>query len=90
MVVMRMRQRHHIELLDSTRPQIWRHHVFPRVRPRSRTANGFSARLAATVDQHHVPAGRNHENRIALTHIENAHLEFPVLQPRRKRVSRDY
>src|SRR5277367_1089988 len=84
MIVMRVRQRHHVEPLNPPRPQIGRHHFLPHVRPRPESAHHFRPSLPAAIYQHRAPIRERHENRIALPHVQHTHLKFSAIKRRRK------
>src|SRR5579862_9077693 len=80
MIVMCVRKRHHVEALDSARPEIWRHHLLAHVEPRTLTADPFRPGLSSAVNQHRTAIRKCSEYRVALPHIENAHFEFSPIQ----------
>src|SRR5580704_14600089 len=89
MVVMRMREHHHIQMLDSARPEIRRHHLLAHVEPRTLTADPFRSRLPAAVNQHRSAIRKRSEYRVALSHIKHAYFQLAAIQHRRERMCRD-
>src|SRR5271156_5833256 len=88
MIVMRVRQRHHVQPFDPPRPQIRRHDFLAHARPRPEAAHYFGSSLSAAVHQHRPPIRKGDEYRITLAHIQHAHLEFSAIQRRSERMPR--
>src|SRR5579862_7693999 len=89
MVVMRMGERHHIQMLDSTRPEIRRHHLLAHVEPRTLTADPLRSRLPPPVNQHRSAIRKHSEDRVALSHIKHAYFKLAAIQHRRERMCSD-
>src|SRR5208282_3986989 len=89
MIVMRMRERHHIEPLDSARPKVRRDNFLADIDPRAVTANPLRAGLATAVNEHRTSIGEGREYRVALSNVEHGHLEFPAIKCRRERMNCD-
>src|ERR1700719_1058048 len=87
---MRMRQRHRIKPLYSSRPQIRRHRFFSGVRPRNLFAPTKSRKSSPAVNQQRAPPRRNHQDRVPLRHVQYIHLQRPSFHRSREGISRNH
>ena len=89
MVLVRMGERDHFDLLQPSRPQIRRDHVFADIDSGVHPARGKASERAARVDQHRAPAGKCDEQAVTLADVQDRHLEILAVEMRRKRIRRD-
>ena len=90
MIFVAVRQRDHVEPLDSARPQIRRDHFFADVDARAHVADVETADQAAAIDQHRASIGESRKQGIALANVEDGQLEIAALETRCKGISRDH
>src|ERR1041385_8552992 len=78
MVAMRVRERNHIKMLQPARPQVGRNHVFAKIELTAHRSNA-----AAAVDQNGSSLGRNHQEGIALPHVNGGNFKLAAFDLRR-------
>jgi len=76
MVLVRMRQRDHVNLLKPPRPQVGRHRFFTGVNAFVLLATRESAKCPATINQQRPSMGRHHEQGIPLAYIQDGRFQF--------------
>src|ERR1700690_3384528 len=89
MVVMRVRERDNVKLLQPARPQIRRFDFFANINSRAIAARPFRAGEAAAVNQHCPAIRERGENRISLPDVEDSDFKLAAFEMRREGMSRD-
>ena len=71
-VGMRMRDHHHVKMIDPPIPKIRRHHLFAQIE-----VGMHPRRQSSRIDEQSVLVRRHQQNGIALTHVNGSHLHHP-------------
>src|ERR1041385_7255344 len=84
MVAMRMRERDHVKMVQSSRPKIRRNHIFAKIKLTAHRPD-----TAAAVDQHGLSLRRNHKQGISLAYVDSGNFKLAAFNLRRGTIRGD-
>ncbi len=83
-ILVRVRERDDVHGADAAVPQVGRHHVFADIELRRATAAERGD--AAAIHQHAFAIGKDHQQAVALAHVDGGHLQLAGMELGRERV----
>ncbi len=89
MILVRMRERDHVNSFDPARPQVGRNHIFADIDSGTHSARMKSPEFAAAVDQHGAPAGKERKRLSPWPTSRTVTSRRPWIQARAKGIRRD-
>ena len=83
-VLVRVGERHDVDGAEAAIPQVGRHHVFADIELRARDAPEGGD--AAAIQQHAFAIGKQHQQAVALAHVDGGQFQFAGMNVGRERV----